>query len=129
MAKQDQIRTQLQNKIFTPYGKTVTLYTPTTTVSYDDYGSRDDSTSYTASSIVIVDYDIIDGRKEHEMWGDLQTGDSLAIAAFDTVIDVDYYVLVEGELFKINQIEKPRLPDIVVNIFKLSRTTDVLNIA
>lgn len=127
MAKQDQIRIQLQNKIFTPYGKTVTLYKPTITISYDEYGSRDDSTAYTSQDIVIVDYDIVDGRKEHEMWGDLKVGDRLAIASFDVDIDVDYYIEIAGVKYKITDIEKPALPDVVVNIFKLSKTLDELN--
>jgi len=126
MAKQDQIRTQLQNKIFTPYGKTVTLYTPASSISYNSRGERDVTTTYTASDIVIVDYDIIDGRKEHEMWGDLQVGDRLAIAAYSETLDVDDYLQINGVNFKINEIEKPSLPDTVVNIFKLSKTTDTI---
>lgn len=129
MAKQDNFRSQLQNKLFTPFGKSVTLYTPTTSITYDEYGSRDDSTAYTASTIVILDYDIMDSRKEHEMWGDLQTGDRIAIAPYDTVLDVDYYIDIDGVQFKINEIEKPSLPDQLVNIFKLTKSEDTLTLS
>lgn len=126
MAKQDNFRSQLLNKLFTPFGKDVTLYIPATTISYDDYGSRSDTTVYSTSTIRILDYDIIDNRKEHEMWGDLQTGERIAIAPYDVVLDVDYYIEINSVMYKINAIEKPSLPDQLVNIFKLSLTTDTV---
>ena len=129
MAKQDNFRSQLQNKLFTPFGKTAILYTPTTVVTYDSYGNRDeDTTAYTASDITVLDYDIIDNRKTHEMWGDLQVGERIAIAPYTVSLDVDYYVQIGGVNYKINDIEKPALPDQLVNIFKLSKTTDTITV-
>lgn len=126
-SKIDQIRTQLANKVFTPYGKSVSIYRPTGSISYNSRGERDDTTSYTSASITIVDYDIMFGRKSHEQWGDLQEGDREAVAAYDTDLDIDDYIQIDGQMYKVNMVEKPALPTVAVIIFRLSKTTDTVS--
>ena len=126
MAKQDQIRTQLDNKVFTPYGKTAIVYSYTE--STDSYG--DPVKSYSSPvETTIVDYDIFASRKNHLAFGDLNDGDREAVFRYDASVNADSLILINSDYFKVANIEKPALPDVIVQIVRLSRTNDTLTVS
>ena len=118
MAKQDQIRSQLQTKVFDGYSKVATLYKETTPI----YNSRGEKTSdtWSKSSISIVDYDIIAEAKSFMRMGVVKEGDRQAVIPYDVSISTDDYLKIGSEFFRVVNIEKPSLPDVVVQIATLA---------
>jgi len=124
--KQDQIRIQLDNKVFTTYGKTAIVYS--FTESTDAYGSP--VRSYGSGvSVTVVDYDIFSKRKTHLEFGDLKEGDREAVFRYDVSLTTDNLVYVNSEYFKVAAIEKPSLPDVIVQIVRLTQTNDTLTVS
>lgn len=116
MAKQDNIRAQLQSKVFDAFGKSVTIKTPT--ITYDAWGSEASRTE-ASTTTVGVDYDIVYSRKNYEKFGDLNEGEREIVLPYDTVITTDDKITINSEDFIVKQIEKPSLPDVVVVIVRL----------
>lgn len=127
MDKQDQIRTQLDNKVFTPYGKSAIIYS--VTESTDAYGDLVNNTLTISSTATIVDYDIFSSRKAHLEFGDLKEGDREAIFRYDVSLSTDSVVSIGSDYFKVSQIEKPSLPDVIVQIVRLAKTNDSFTVS
>jgi len=117
MAKQDQIRQQLNTKVFNVFGKVVSLYKETTP-TYNSRGEVETAT-YSISSITIVDYDIIAEAKTFIRAGALKEGDRQAVIPYDIGITTDDYIKIGSEFFRVISVEKPSLPDVVVQIATL----------
>jgi hypothetical protein len=119
MAKQDVLRAKLQAKIFTPYGKSVTLKKPLTP-SHNVRGELEQST-YTTSTIVVVPYNLIDSRRAFQKFGELKDGEMEMAVPYNVSVAVDDLITMEGADWKIVQAEKNYLPDNVVNIIRLTK--------
>lgn len=117
--KQVQIRTQLQNKVFSQFGKEATLYKQGTPV-YNDRGEIIDN-DFTSEAITIVNYNITTATKNVEMWGSWNPGDQEAIIAYTVVINIDDRVEFGGVTYNIAEIRKPELPETLVNIVRLEK--------
>lgn len=118
MAKQDIIRTKLQNKVFNVFGKTVTLKT-VSAPSYNSRGEQEDQT-LTSSTITIVPYNIIDKRQTFEAFGDILEGEMDAAIPYTETVSIGDILVIESENWVIRAIEKNYLPDNVVTIVRLS---------
>jgi hypothetical protein len=117
MVSDDSIRTKLANKIFTPYGKSVTLKSP----SLPTYNTRGEleSQTLTSSTITVVPYNIIGNRRSYEPFGELKSGDLEIAVPYNVTIDVDYLITMDGSDYKVVQVEKNYLPDNVVTIVRV----------
>lgn len=119
MAIQDEIRTDLENEVFSEFGKTVTfikLSTPT----YNSRGEVESSTE-TQSSITIVPYDIIHDRRNRQPFGDLKEGEMAAAVRYTDDVAKDDKFIIESENWKVIEVSKNYLPDNVVTIIRLAR--------
>jgi hypothetical protein len=119
MAKQDTIRIQLDNKVFIPLGKTVTL----NSISAPTYNSRGEieATSASQTTVTIVPYNIIDERQSYQKFGDLKEGEMDAAVRYDTTVNIYDYFEIEGVNWYVKDIELNYLPDNVVTIVRLSK--------
>lgn len=112
------LRTKLQDKVFTPYGKAVTL--KTATPSYNDRGEVS-STSYVTSNITIVPYNIVANRQSHENFGSIQEGEMDAAVPYSVTLSVDDIIVIEEENHIVKYIEYNYLPENVVTIIRLAK--------
>jgi len=119
VSKQDAIRTQLDTKVFSVLGKTVTLNSK----SAPTYNSRGEIeiASASQSTVTIVPYNIIDSRQSYENFGDLNAGEMDAAVRYDVTIDIDDYFIIESENWIVKEIVKNYLPDNVVTIVRLKK--------
>ena len=123
MALQDEIREDLEEEVFSEFGKTVTL-TTIGTPTYNDRGEIEDYTSSEAS-IVAVPYNIIENRQSHQPFGDLAEGDLDMAVKYDQTIAIDDIVTIETIEYRVKEISKNFLPDNVVTIVRLAKNTPV----
>lgn len=120
MAKQDVIRAKLQAKVFTPYGKTVTLIkhlSPT----YNDRGELENAYTQSTSSVTVVPYNILDSSRQQERVGDADTGNLQMALPYTVSVDLKDELLMEGDYWVVNGIEKNYLPDNVVTIVSVNK--------
>jgi hypothetical protein len=120
MSKQDIIRTKLQNKVFTPYGKTVTFINRVSP-TYNDRGEQEGYIAST-SAVTIVPYNIISKSQTYEAWGALNPGEMDAAVPYNTVCDVGTTFLMEDLGWEVKNIQLNYLPDNVVTILRLAKT-------
>lgn len=119
LTKQQLVREKLQTKIFDVIGKTVTLKkkdTPT----YNSRGEEEDTT-YSESEIIIVPYNVFSQRQEYEAFGAANSGDFDFAVPYDTSIDIDDLITMEGEDWRVKDIEPSFLPEKVVIILRVSK--------
>ena len=123
MALQDEIRDDLEEEVFSEFGKTVTLTIKGSPV-YNERGELED---YTASetSIVAVPYNIIESRQSYEAFGDLQSGEMDMAVKWDQDVSIGDIVIIESLTYEIKEIGKNFLPDNVVTIVRLARVVPV----
>lgn len=120
MAKQDTVRSKLQTKVFTPYGKTVTLIkylSPT----YNERGELESGYTQSTSSITVVPYNILDSSRQQERVGDANTGSLQMAIPYTVSVSLKDEILMEGDYWVINEIEKNYLPDNVVTIVSVNK--------
>ena len=113
-----QVRSRLQAKLFTPYGKTATLRTRGTPT----YNERGDITtdSITTSSITVVPYDV-SSRKEFERFSTFAPGEvAMAVAYSVTVVPGDELIL-ESVTYDIKEVIPNYLVDNTVNILRCAK--------
>lgn len=123
-----QVRTQLENKIFVPYGRTATLYY-NPSITYNDYGEiNTGSTTYNELAITIVDYDIITSRLNYQRFAKVREGERTFITDYSSSIEVDDYLYVDSQLFKVVNVETPRLPEVIVNIVDVVKSNDTVTV-
>lgn len=118
-SKQDQIRNKLQTKVFSVFGKTVTLKSKSAVV-YNDRGEEENQT-LTSSSIEIVPYNIVHNSTSHQQFGELKAGDMDAAVPYTVDISKGDLLTIESEDWIVRELEKNYLPDNVVTIVRLSR--------
>jgi hypothetical protein len=114
MAKQDIVRSKLDSKVFTPYGKVVTLLkklSPTYTS-----GGELEGWLASTSSITVVPYNILDNRRLHENPGSIESGEMQMAVRYDVDIDPKDVITLEGVDWEVSEVEKNYLPDNVVTI-------------
>lgn len=116
---QTKVRNKLHSKIFQTISKTVTFKKKSSPL----YNSRGDLEGFTEteSEITIVPYNIIDSRRSYQEFGDMNEGDFDAAVPYDTNVEEGDIITMEGEDWKIQQVEKNYLPGNVVNIIRLTR--------
>ena len=119
LIKQVQIRTQLENKLFSQYGKTATLKKASSPI-YNDWNEFV-SDSWIETSITIVNYDIFSDRKARYKYGNLSEGDQECIIPYSETVTTDDRLVIDGVEYTIENVEKPQLPDLVVNIVRISK--------
>lgn len=118
MVSDDALRVKLENKVFTPYGKTVTWKQATKVLN-----SRGElsSTSYASSTTIIVPYNIIDKSQSYEKFGTLNSGEMDAAVRYTIAVDIDDQFVIESENWIVKNVEKNYLPDNVVTIVRLAK--------
>lgn len=124
-SKYVQVRTQLLNRIFTPYGRSVTLKSAGTP-TYNSRGEPIEG-NYTESSVLIVDYNITNESKTREQFGNFLAGDRFVALPYDTVISAgdedspgDILVLEDGD-YRVVEVRKPRLEQEVVILVQVRK--------
>lgn len=119
MAKQDVVRAKLQRKVFSIYGKQVTLASRTA-VTYNSRGEELTIAS-TPTTITIVPYDVVNSDKSFQQFGPLLEGEIEAAVPYDTVIAVDDTLVMDSVTYQVKYISKSYLPDPVVQIVRLNK--------
>lgn len=119
MAEQDDVRDDLDIELFDYIGKTVTIYNQATP-TYNDRGELE-ADAFTASSIVIVPYNITDKERTSQAFGDLPEGSMMAVLRYDQAVDTKDILLIESENWEVRMIEKNYLPGNVATIVGLVR--------
>jgi len=119
LLKQNQIRTQLNNKLFDQFGKTATFKKKTSPI-YNDRGEFESDT-WAESEVTIVNYDIFNDRKARYKYGDLKEGDQECIIPYDISVSSSDRLIINGVEYSIESVQTPELPNIVVNIVRLSK--------
>lgn len=117
-----QVRTKLQDKIFTPYGISASLSRKTGVV----YNERGEIADYGTSStdVTVVPYDIFTDRFSHMRFGNQNEGDMDMATPWDTNVESQDEITYDAAVYKVTQIEKPRLKEHVVTLFRMSKTED-----
>ena len=116
MVTDDTVRLKLQDKLFTPYGKSVTLQTRT--AAYNDRGEID-SPTYVDSTITIVPYNIISARQTYEAFGAMEEGEQDAAVPYTVTVAVDDIIVIDSINWLIKAVETNLLPENVVTIVRL----------
>lgn len=119
MATVADIRSKILNKIFTPYGKSVTLSHAGTHL-YDDRGDLVQFVS-SSSTITIVPYDISQDSVEYAKFSDFDAGDMAAAIPYSVTISVGDRITMEGDTWVIKEIIPHYLPSNLVYITRLSK--------
>ena len=120
MAKQDIIRTKLENKVFGLFGKNVVYISktaPTTDIRGEIVAYGTDVTSSTS----IVPYNIISQRQVYEAFGAQKEGEMDAAVRYDFTVKIDDLFVIDSVNYLIKQIEYNYLPDNVVTIVRLAK--------
>jgi len=117
--KYELVRTKLQNKIFTPYGITVSNTRATSPV-YNERGEEESSTEVSAD-IVIVPYNIFSDKQNHYKFGDASDGDLDFATQYGTDILLKDTFIFEGDTYKITQIEPSFLKEKVVQVLRATK--------
>jgi hypothetical protein len=113
------IRNKLQSKIFTPYGKSVTLKSKSSPI-YNSRGEEEDQT-FTSSTISIVPYNIINADEVHEPFGTLEEGELDAAVAYSVTVAVGDKITMESVDYYIKNVQENYLPENVVSIIRLAK--------
>ena len=116
----DEIREDLEEEVFSEFGKTVTLKRKGSPV-YNTWGELE-SHSTTETSIVAVPYNIITNRQSHQTFGNLQEGELDMAVKYDQAIAIDDVVTIESQDYNVKEIAKNFLPDNVVTIVRLTKS-------
>jgi len=119
VAKYVAIRTKLLNKIFTPYGKSVTLKSKSSPI-YNSRGEEEDQT-FTSSTISIVPYNIINSDEAHEAFGTLEEGELDAAVKYSDTVNVGDKITMESQDYYIKNVQENYLPENVVTIIRLAK--------
>ena len=119
MADYTQIRIKLQDKVFTPYGTSVTLYhrgTPT-------YNNRGDITadSMTTSTISIVPYDVETQSMTFESLSKFIGGEFFAAIPYSVTISVGDQIVLNGDTYEAKTNLSHLLPGNVVTIMRFTK--------
>lgn len=118
-SKQDLVRQKLEAKVFNAFGKTVTLIKDSTPI-YNNRGELEDSTEV-ESSIVTVPYNFMKGRLSYQPFGDLKEGESDMAVPYTVDIAVKDQIEMEGQRYKVVNLEENPLPDNTVTIIRISK--------
>lgn len=115
-----QIRDKLERKLFSVYGKEVTLKKKGTPI----LNSRDEveSYTYTESTIKIVPYNLIADAESFQDFGTVNEGDMDAAVSYDTDIAIQDQIVMEGVTYTIKAVNENYLPENVVFIIRLTKT-------
>lgn len=119
MAEYDDVRTDLDDFIFTPYGKTVTFISKSSPI-YNTRGELENVTN-TSSSVTIVPYNIAFKRQSHQAFGDLNEGDMDAAVRYSVTVEIDDVFTIDSINWRVKLIEKNYLPENVVTIVRLTK--------
>lgn len=119
MVDYNSIRTQLTNRLFTPYAKTVILKSAGTP-SENDRGEPI-AGSYTESSISLIDYNITNQSKTREQFGNFLAGDRLAAVPYNVSVNVDDIIVIRSVDYRVVEVRQPELVDVVVNLVQLRK--------
>ena len=119
MTKQDSIRTKLNNKVFVPYGKSVTLSRLSATTT--NTRGETEILSKTVSTINIVPYNIVSNRQTNQSFGVLDSGQMDCAIPYNVTVSTGDLLTIEGYDWKITQIEYNFLPDNVVTIARIQK--------
>ena len=117
MGLQDEIRSDLATELFAVIGKSVTLKSKSTPV-YNNRG-EEESQTFTNSNIIIIPYNLVDGRQSFEPFGDLQEGETDAAVPYTVTIKVDDIIVMEGDNWVVKDVSFNYLPDNVVTIIRM----------
>lgn len=116
-----QIRTKLQDKIFTPYGKTVTLRH----ANGHTFNGRGDMTvaAWTSSSVTLVPYDLSSGMLSWEEFSAYNTGEFFAAVPHSVTVSVQDQVVMDGVTWEVKEVLDHLLPTNAVIIIRLTKMT------
>lgn len=114
-----QIRQKLQDKIFTPYGKSVTLQHDNT----HTYNTRGDITAYnwTSSTISLVPYDFTTQALNFEDFSSFLTGDFFAAVPYSVTISAQDRIVMDGTTYEVKEKLDHLLPTNAVIIIRLTK--------
>ena len=114
-----QIRSKFDNKLFTPYGKSVTLKSQGTP-TVDNYGDII-SDDFAETTITVVPYDINTDVEAMERFGDVNFGDVFFAVRYDETPSVGDVIVMEGTDWEIKDVTYHYLPDNLIFIVRCTK--------
>jgi hypothetical protein len=92
-------------------------------VSTPTYNNRGEiiSSTYTESTVTIVDYSINKSSKSREQWGEFLAGDRVAAIPYNVDVGVDDIFVIRSEDYRVVDVRTPELPDVVVVLAQLRK--------
>lgn len=122
MSKEEQIKDQLESKLFSRFSKNATLkraLTPT----YNNRGEVLEQT-YQEVNIRLVNYNITSQSDAVERWGEWVTGNQEAVIPYDVELTTNDLIVFGGSEYYIRAIRQPELPGVLVNIVRLEKVIE-----
>lgn len=122
MSKEQQIKEQLESKLFFRFSKNATLkraLTPT----YNNRGEILEQT-YQEVNIRLVNYNITSQSDAVERWGEWVTGNQEAVIPYDVELSTNDLLVFGGNEYYIRAIRQPELPGVLVNIVRLEKVIE-----
>lgn len=118
MATQDDIRSDLENDVFSELGKTVTLISKSSPL----YNSRGELEGYStsSSSITVVPYNLFNNTVDQEFGRTTETEVEMAVP-YNITINLEDEIVMEGVTYLVKQVNPNYLPGNVVTIIKVVR--------
>lgn len=122
MVEVAQIITKLQNKIFTPYGKSVTLKHAASS-NVHTYNDRGDITAYswTTSTISAILYDWSTGRLDFQSMSSWNGGEINLAIPYDVVVSVQDQVVIDNVSYEVKEVFPNFLPTNAVSVIRLTK--------
>lgn len=116
------LRTKLQNKIFTPFGTSVTFINKLSPT----YNIRGEEESYLASTslVQIVPYNVFTKSQTYESFGTINPGEMDAAVPYDTTVNIGTLFVLNNIGWEVKALQPNYLPgdQNVVTILRLART-------
>lgn len=117
----ENIRNQLQVKVFNRIGSTITLSVKSSPV-YNEYGDEEDAT-YTDSSEISVPYNLIDPMQTNNPFGKLNEGEMDLALPYSAAFSVGDRITLNSKVYEIKQVEDYIMSNIsaayIVRLYKL----------
>ncbi len=119
MTEYEDMRTDLDNDVFSVLGKSVTFISKSLPI-YNTRGELENITN-SSTTVTIVPYNIAFKRQSHQAFGDLTEGDMDAAVRYSVTVAIDDVFTIESINWRVKLIEHNYLPENVVTIVRLTK--------
>jgi hypothetical protein len=117
----DQIRTLIEEKLFTPYGLDATWEQKNSATN--EWGEKTNSSYDTGQTIQIIPYNTLSTIMTYERMGNFEAGDTEAAVRYGVSVSQDDRISFGGNTYEVREIEDNYLQKNLVKIVRLARVS------